>query len=418
MADQKNLNSFPTLSERTGIAMIAISALIMSFNSFIAVIPILIFYAIWFSRIFHKGQFILTPTLTMMPLAFLMFVCVFSFFWSQSPGDTLYYSLAFSSMIVSTIIIARIISLESFIKGCTVGIGLVLLITLMSGRYKEVYGTGEYALVGFFGQKNVVGAIATYGFFLSFLFFFYAKNWKEKLFFSATPTVLSLLCLHLSISKTALVAAIVSIGVLGFAYLITLFPKGLRLTILLLSAFGCASITLFTIGIEFDVFAFILEAMNKNPSLTGRTVIWDLGLERALEKPFLGWGYQGFWQEGNPHAEQYWKYFAAPSQKGFHFHNLFVQAFVELGILGLGFFLFVFIFGFGKSIALILNHGMIMSAVFFLGFMSVYFVRAMAEVELMGPFGIQIMIFYTLFLKLLDFRFEDIETPLCDPDTT
>ncbi len=69
---------------------------------------------------------------------------------------------------------------------------------------------------------------------------------------------------------------------------------------------------------------------------TGRTKIWKFGVEQFLEKPLLGYGPQS-------HRE----YFIVDNYLR-HFHNLIVQTFVSVGVVGstfiFGFFILVLIF--------------------------------------------------------------------------
>jgi hypothetical protein len=78
----------------------------------------------------------------------------------------------------------------------------------------------------------------------------------------------------------------------------------------------------------------ILAATGKDITLTGRTDLWRVGLEQIAERPWLGQGYQAFWQPGNPEAEHLWRAFGIESRTGFHFHNLYLSNAVEIGIPG------------------------------------------------------------------------------------
>jgi exopolysaccharide production protein ExoQ len=40
----------------------------------------------------------------------------------------------------------------------------------------------------------------------------------------------------------------------------------------------------------------ILEFLGKDPTLSGRTIIWNAVLRSVLKRPMLGWGYNAFWQ--------------------------------------------------------------------------------------------------------------------------
>jgi O-antigen ligase len=42
-------------------------------------------------------------------------------------------------------------------------------------------------------------------------------------------------------------------------------------------------------------FSALMLLIGKDPSLTGRTVLWSLALGEALKRPFMGYGYRAFW---------------------------------------------------------------------------------------------------------------------------
>ncbi len=397
------LLSYPQMSELKAIILVALSMLIMSFGSFIPVLPTILFFALWLSHTYYKKTFIFYPTYSLLPVGIFVSLCVFSTLWSDFQSSTLYFSIMFAAVIACSIVASRIMSLQSFVRGCIIGISIVLIVTLASGKYETVFATGKPALVGFFGQKNMVGSVAAIGFFLSFVSFFYAKTLKEKLFLCLFPMVLAVICLHLSLSKTSLLAALGALGVLSLAYFLSLFPSGLRLIILGLIALLVAGFVLLINGLNIDLYGMVLEALDKNPSLTGRTLVWDNAIERGLERPLIGYGYEGFWRAGQPYADYYLQLYAAEDTAGFHFHNLYLQAFVDLGIFGLFFSLILFVLAFSKSMNWIIRHGMVMHAVFFLGITTLYFIRSLTEVELLGPTGIRVFVFYTFFQKMLEF---------------
>lgn len=47
----------------------------------------------------------------------------------------------------------------------------------------------------------------------------------------------------------------------------------------------------------------ILEILGKDPSLTGRTEIWDAIMTRVAERPWTGWGYGAFWERDSVPAD-------------------------------------------------------------------------------------------------------------------
>jgi exopolysaccharide production protein ExoQ len=83
-----------------------------------------------------------------------------------------------------------------------------------------------------------------------------------------------------------------------------------------------------------DLLDLFLLSIGKDTTLTGRTVLWSYAAGFIVDHPF-GVGLQAFWVEGNRAAERLWAFFYINSRAGFHFHNLWLEIGVELGVLGI-----------------------------------------------------------------------------------
>ena len=76
----------------------------------------------------------------------------------------------------------------------------------------------------------------------------------------------------------------------------------------------------------------VLEILGKDATLTGRTELWALVVEKIYERPIAGWGYFAFWGAANPAAnaiseELGWA--GIPSA-----HNGLLEMLVEIGVIG------------------------------------------------------------------------------------
>ena len=74
--------------------------------------------------------------------------------------------------------------------------------------------------------------------------------------------------------------------------------------------------------------AIVLEALGKDPSLTGRTDIWEALMREVAERPWTGFGYQAFWGKDSVpaafiRAETQWP---VPSA-----HNGWIDLLIQLG---------------------------------------------------------------------------------------
>jgi exopolysaccharide production protein ExoQ len=184
----------------------------------------------------------------------------------------------------------------------------------------------------------------------------------------------------------------------GFALLCSLVPLLLRplpsSTRIVLIWFGVLAVC---IGLAiayllFDnLFDLLLLTINKDVSLTGRTLLWSHAVYIIADHPF-GLGLQAFWVEGNREAERLWAYFYINSHTGFHFHNLWLETGVELGLIGIVIAALTTLAVFFNIFRWVL-HDPGPESCFFAGFVTFVVSRTFGEVELYTQFSLIPMIF-------------------------
>jgi O-antigen ligase len=91
-----------------------------------------------------------------------------------------------------------------------------------------------------------------------------------------------------------------------------------------------------------NVETIIVQGLGKDMAFNGRQEIWDLAIERGLERPWLGYGYFGFWgsDAGYYIVLNTWGSLQAhDSSFRFNSHNGFIDLFLQLGWVGLSMFI-------------------------------------------------------------------------------
>ncbi len=93
-----------------------------------------------------------------------------------------------------------------------------------------------------------------------------------------------------------------------------------------------------TIGVAFvGNFELILTSLGRDPTLTGRTDIWGVLLQKVGKRLWWGYGYEGFWGGGmQGEAIDLWysnRYIVDTA------HNGFLDMLLQVGVVGLGIFL-------------------------------------------------------------------------------
>jgi O-antigen ligase len=91
--------------------------------------------------------------------------------------------------------------------------------------------------------------------------------------------------------------------------------------------------------------AGLVKAIGKDPTLTGRTAVWDLVI--SLNHNFLfGTGFESFWL--GPRLDKVWSvYWWHPNEA----HNGYIEVFLNLGWMGLALLILLIITGYRNAIA-------------------------------------------------------------------
>ncbi|MFB2767698.1 O-antigen ligase family protein [Pelatocladus sp. BLCC-F211] len=281
----------------------------------------------------NKALFILTA------------IAYFSFLWSDFPDYTFLNSRDILMMTNFGLYFAIRFSLKEQIK--------IITYTLLIGMFLSlvfVYafpGIGRHwvdhpgAWKGVYGHKNYLGSMMVLS---SLAFLSLAKD--TLLLYRISGLFLSLVFMIFSTSRTSLVLSFILI-------LIIMFYKKFRwrgkvsviyidIGILLL---GCVSLLVFTYWVE------LITGLGRDPTITGRTIIWNVAVTRFMEKPFLGYGRGAFWAPKSNYAVE------ASQAIGTgwvppHGHNGFIDTALDVGLIGLALVLFCYFMTFAKALKL------------------------------------------------------------------
>lgn len=249
--------------------------------------------------------------------------------WSNQPVASLQYGISLLLNAVAILALARLVPRQDLplylgriiIIMCLAGV-LGMLAGLEMVKYFDIHARttllGTEPLRGFFNHKITAALYAVIGFFAAFIFM------KGALRLVACAFLVLFILLTGSMAGFSLLL----IGLLLFFILKGMarvrLSVGLFLTVLIaIPALGVGAYFLF--GQE------LLLALGRDPTLTGRTLLWEWGLRTALERPLLGWGYRGYNGSGIADTDAStitaFVNYAVP-----HFHNSYIQTMVEAGL--------------------------------------------------------------------------------------
>ena len=166
-------------------------------------------------------------------------------------------------------------------------------------------------------------------------------------------------------------------------------------TLLTLSVVVVVLLTIFILfGVmQFDAFGYILNALGKDSTLTGRTYLWSTAERVMAEYPLTGVGAEGFWRPELGAANSITEFFHYERYVKFSFHNSYLENGVAFGYPGYWATVFLACWAIWKTAANWLRNQTIINAAFLVLAVMVV-IRSTAEVDLAVEFaGTAVMLF-------------------------
>ena len=257
--------------------------------------------------------------------------CMLTALWSLYPANSLRYGVQLAFTLVFAIVMTGRLSTRTLMRLMFAVYGVGVLASIGFGRT----GTGG-AWLGVFGSKNAFAAHMAVFLLVAAAV---AADRNSPLWLRLGGLVGALASgplLVLAQSAGAMLMMAPCLAILLLTLLIDRLTGTQRLFLATMIVLGVAALGLFVLVAGDALLAEILEGSGKDPTLTGRTDLWALGLSYIAERPLQGLGYRSFWVVGFGPAEQLWAMFGVPSGAGFNFHNTYISNAVEIGLIGLG----------------------------------------------------------------------------------
>lgn len=263
----------------------------------------------------------------------LVSIALLSYFWSDYPSITMTRGIALLGTSLFGIYLGTRFTLRQQLNLLGWAFGIILFLSFLFifaiPRYGIMGGVHAGTWRGIFTHKNVAGRSMVLGSLIFLVLASGAKRWKFLLW---ACFGLALLFIIMTESFTALTNFLFLAST--FLVLRTLrWRYDVRLLTLLLAAL-VAGITYILIIVNAEA---ILATFDKDLTLTGRSDLWPIVIEMIRRRPWIGYGYNGFWQGINSEAGDVWR---ASGWTPPHSHNGFLDLTLDLGLITLGLFLF------------------------------------------------------------------------------
>ncbi|MBN9551013.1 MAG: O-antigen ligase family protein [Alphaproteobacteria bacterium] len=381
-----------------GIFAVAVSMIAFAYSTIFGQTLILAYYAVWLPLLFvDYRRFTWKLSSAWLPMLFAAYVCL-SVFWSQAAGISARAAVQYSSHVLCAYVAARTISVRTLVVGSLIGIFFVLLYSLKVGAYALDTIDGTYNFVGAFSSKNQVGFFASLGIFFCLVFLvFYRRNWLA-FFWTAPVILLSLYLLAIAHSATSVAALPGGVGIVALLTMSKVLSRRYRRVLFVIGA--GALVVGMAAALNLGLLDFVLGIFGKDSTLTGRTYLWEQGWAAAQQRPLLGYGYAAYWVQGLADPERLWAEFYISTRSGFHFHNTYIEALVELGFIGVTMLVLVLLRAFYGHVSKVVFGDWSADSVILAGSMGLLLIRSFVEVEILNPYIIGSFLMFFSFFKL------------------
>ncbi|NES96566.1 MAG: O-antigen ligase family protein, partial [Desertifilum sp. SIO1I2] len=261
----------------------------------------------------------------------LVLTAIVSFAWSDFPSLSLKRGISTLQTAMFGLYLASRYSLKEQLQLVAWAMGIISIFTvLFTGAFPGSgieQGIHAGAWRGPLVHKNMLARLMAMGTIPTLLVALDAPAKHRRLLWLVFWITLALAVL--TTSKTGLLIA--------FA-LVALTPlfKALRWTDGVMIPFAIFLVFITTSGVTWlaENWEEFLFGLGKDPTLSGRTYLWEASIDKISQRPWLGYGYQAFWQVSGA-AEYVW---TAVRYRPAHSHNGFVNLALDLGLVGAFFF--------------------------------------------------------------------------------
>lgn len=319
-------------------------------SSLIQIIYFLTYIVTFFLLVLRWRKTLYVLTQDQFLISIIILLPIFSILWSFAPPTTIKNSFTFFGSSLFGVYLATRYTLKEQVKLLALAFGVQILLSFVFAmaltKYGVMGGIHQGKWRGVFPHKNILGARMVIS---TIIFLLLGYNGKNKRFLIWGGFALSFLLLLRAASSSSLVNLLIMI--VAF-YIFQSFRWSYQ--IMIPSLIGIATIGEGLYFLLSSNAGALFNSLGKDATLTGRTDLWPLVIDKVWEQPWLGYGFGGFWQGFNGESAYIWYAAGWPAT---HPHNGFLALCLDLGIVGLFIFTLGFLRAFIKSITLIrVNH--------------------------------------------------------------
>ncbi|MEJ0059752.1 MAG: O-antigen ligase family protein [Terricaulis sp.] len=270
------------------------------------------------------------------PLMLTPILAFVSFTWSDLPAVSARYGFQLLFTAYIGVILATLLPPSRFLAMSFLSMFVFCVLSIISQR--QGFAAHGMVLVGFTGSKNQM-ALAGFALMLAAAGTMLDPKQSRLLRLATIPAYpIALYIIAGAASATAvLIAGVAAPALAAAAFAQRLKPAGRVATILGVLLFLSPIAFIWTDILEW-INRFMIDVLDKDPTLTGRTYLWAHAEALIERRPVFGYGYQAFWLGGSVDAVGLLRWAEQTDGRQFHFHNTFLQIGVDTGYIGMAAF--------------------------------------------------------------------------------
>lgn len=324
------------------------------------------------------------------PLLLVPMLAAMSTLWSDAPMTSLRYGAQYLLTAFVGVFLALLLSPRRFLTVFLLAFFVFCLMCILYGR-QGVSAEG-LVLIGLTGSKNQMGYAAQLLILaaIAVLVMRDMAAWLRWVAVLALPVGVYIL-LGVA-SATALLMAVGGCAALLILWAVQRLPPGGRLAGIVAAVLIIAPLSLLIPEALAAWDNFLFNTLDKDTTLTGRTILWARADDLIARRPLLGYGYQAIWMGDSTETIALKRMFSVGDGRTFHFHHQFRQVAVDTGLIGLFAFCGALVAVAFNGLRQLLLHPSVPTSFFLIIFMLMT-ARAFTDL-IIGPFNVHTIIFF------------------------
>jgi exopolysaccharide production protein ExoQ len=247
--------------------------------------------------------------------------------WSAAPEVSTRRGIALLGTTVFALYLVARFTSDQIFRVLFSAFVVVVPLSMVCGLLRFGVPPGDWQ--GSFSSKNLLGQAMVLSTVISLLFALSESGWRRVL--GAVTTLFSIALLLLSDSKTSVVVLFASLLLLLPLRVLRLRHRVAELAVTA-TLVGAGSLAVWIAGNSGSV----LNLLQRDATLTGRVPLWEMLWEMIQRKPWMGYGYGGFWLYWHGPSAAIWE--ACMARYGWlppNGHDGFIDLWLDLGAIGL-----------------------------------------------------------------------------------